>query len=366
MEYSFYELIFFVRTVFHAINSSTKMEEQDLDDSVVTASEEWENKNNDLRGCKRLKPGSSTQEEVDEECDDFNSMKNMMKGVLREMKGLRSEVVEIKRELRNEMTAMKEELRKEVGEMVRDEMSRMSVKFEEMLFSVKREMKKEVMSVDKRVDDFSERMKQCEGQIQSMKSDVKENISRAQKEMRDSSQRIESRLKVLDSKSNNFEKREKNLRWKSIDNEARSRRNNLLFHGIREENNENCQKLIENFIKNELKINEPVVIQRAHRLGRPTPSNSIGRRVSQPRPIIVNLLDFRQREVIRSARSGLRHPFGISEDFPFEVRKARESLMPELRELKRNNKKCSIVWPAKLLCEGEIVKEVDITNYCKL
>ncbi len=173
------------------------------------------------------------------------------------------------------------------------------------------------------------------------------------------------KLKYLNSEVTNSKKRERDLQWKAIDCEARSRRNNLLFYGIPEEQGEDCFRSAEKFIKNELKISQPVVLQRAHRLGKPTPPNAIGQRVSQPRPIIVNFMDFRQRESVRAARIQLRHPFGISEDFPWEVRKARESLQPELREMKRNNKRGAIVWPARLLCEGQIVKEVDVTKYCK-
>ena len=123
--------------------------------------------------------------------------------------------------------------------------------------------------------------------------------------------------------------------------------------------------MIENFIRNTLNINEPVVIQRSHRLGKATPKNAIGQKANAPRPIIANFLDFRQREAIRAARTILRHPQGIAEDFPYEVRKARESLIPQLKELKRNNKKCSIVWPAKLLSDGKIIKEVDVTEFCQ-
>ena len=112
-------------------------------------------------------------------------------------------------------------------------------------------------------------------------------------------------------------------------------------------------------------MSEPVAIKRAHRLGRPTPPGAIGPKTKQPRPIIVKFLDYRQRDVIRAARVHLKHPLGIAEDLPFEVRKARKSLTPELRELKQRGKKCSIVWPAPLLCDGKIVREADETKFCR-
>ena len=138
-----------------------------------------------------------------------------------------------------------------------------------------------------------------------------------------------------------------------------------MIHGIREEKDENCSQVVENFIKNNMGIKEPVCLQRCHRLGRPMPPNTIGQKSSHPRPIIVNFMDFRQREAVRACRTQLRHPYGVSEDFPFEIRKARESLMPQLRELRRNNKRCSIVWPARLLSEGQIVKEVDVSSFSR-
>ena len=174
-----------------------------------------------------------------------------------------------------------------------------------------------------------------------------------------------SRLDAAEKKLSEVSTTMKDLRWKSIDCESRMRRGNLIFHGIKEEKSENCTKTINHFLKNILKVNEPVAIQRAHRLGKPAPLNSVGQRATRPRPIIVNFLDYRQREAIRSARGKLSHPYGISEDLPFEVRKARETLTPELRELKQRGKNCSIVWPARLLCEGKVEKEVDVTKFAR-
>ena len=55
--------------------------------------------------------------------------------------------------------------------------------------------------------------------------------------------------------------------------------------------------------------------------------------LDQDRPIIVNF--FRQREAIRALRLKFMQPYGISEDFPIEIRKTREQLLPQLMELKQ-------------------------------
>ena len=306
-------------------------------DSVIFE-EGVNNKSDEKPGRKRFKKGSSAAEGEEEE--DVN-LASMMKEVLKEMKELKSEISGITIRLREEMLEMKEDLRREVREMMREELSTLNNKFSKRIEDSSSEIKYELRDLDRRVSDISNKL---------------------EKEIRESSE-TENKLKYLNSEVSNSKKRERELQWKAIDNEARNRRNNLLFFGIREEKGEDCFRSAEDFIKNELKISQPVVLQRAHRLGKPTPPNAIGQRVSQPRPIILNFLDFRQREIVWASRFQLRHPFGISEDFPWEVRKARESLQPELREMKRNNKKCAIVWPARLLCEGQIVKEVDITQH---
>ena len=46
----------------------------------------------------------------------------------------------------------------------------------------------------------------------------------------------------------------KTLAYKSIDLEARSRRNNLIFWGLAENVRENCFAVIRDFIKNELDL----------------------------------------------------------------------------------------------------------------
>ena len=78
----------------------------------------------------------------------------------------------------------------------------------------------------------------------------------------------------------------KTLAYKSIDIEARHRRNDLLFGGIKETSYENCSVLVMESLAHTLQIDTAgIVITRAHRLG-PT-------KVSQTfsRPIIVNVMN---------------------------------------------------------------------------
>ena len=70
-------------------------------------------------------------------------------------------------------------------------------------------------------------------------------------------------------------------------------------------------------------------IQRGHRLGAPRHGSA------KARAIIVCFGDFQTKELVRSKRHSLRAPFGVSEDLPLAIRKARQSLVPKLKELKK-------------------------------
>ena len=91
--------------------------------------------------------------------------------------------------------------------------------------------------------------------------------------------------------------------------------------------------------------------------------NSIGQSAMKPRPVIVNFLNFADKEKIRSLHHKLQRPLGISEDLPYDVRKARESLLPELRELKNRGKKASIVYPARLISEGHVIHDLNVIDF---
>ncbi|XP_077505547.1 uncharacterized protein LOC144115170 [Amblyomma americanum] len=103
--------------------------------------------------------------------------------------------------------------------------------------------------------------------------------------------------------------------------ENRSRRNNLIFHGLDEEDEETNKALFiavtKVFIDN-LQLDCPK-IERYHRLGR--------KQEGGPRPVIVKLLDFREKTQALKNAHRLKHS-GISlpEDFSAHVRLIRKKI----------------------------------------
>lgn len=148
----------------------------------------------------------------------------------------------------------------------------------------------------------------------------------------------------------------KEMESKLIDFEARGRRNNLLFHGILESNSEDCVQLVKNVMKVNCGVRGEVVIERAHRLG---PVRRGGRKAGKPRPIIARLLDYNDVVAAKKGKKNLPTGISITDDLPAEIREARGKLVPELQDLKRQNKNAWIAYPARLMLDGEEVRRVE-------
>lgn len=191
---------------------------------------------------------------------------------------------------------------------------------------------------------------------------IKVDLKNAQKEVSDSKKEVA----FMTAEAKNLKaERKQNIR-KMVDLEARSRRNNLIFYGIPETEEENCEDKLIQFLKEKLKVEiSPTAVQRAHRLGKPRSRNNIGNLAFTPRPMIVLFSDFKQKEMIRKQRFELQRPFGISEDLPIEIRRARKSLENVIKDLKSQGKKVAIIYPCRLLINGQIDKttHVDIAEF---
>ena len=68
---------------------------------------------------------------------------------------------------------------------------------------------------------------------------------------------------------------------------------------------------------------------------------------------------------MRRSRTRIRGPISVAEDFPVQIRKARESLLPQLREVKDRGKRAVIAWPAKLIVDNVCVKEVNVVEHSR-
>ena len=229
---------------------------------------------------------------------------------------------------------------------VTDKLNNFSRLFDQLFLEIK-EIKTTVQTIQQKVyknDDL----------LVNVNKTVKENV----KDIED----IKTNFTNFNAEINRLQRQLKDQQKKSIELEAQSRRNNLLFFNIPEgDKDENCHDVISDVIRKEFKMKGEFPLHRAHRLG-PRRRNDSSRKKS-PRPIIVAFVNHQEREAVRSARHKLRSRVNIAEDFPAPIRKARETLIPELRAVKDANRQATIAFPARLIVDGQVVKEVDFLKF---
>ena len=141
----------------------------------------------------------------------------------------------------------------------------------------------------------------------------------------------QEKIEVVENCVNIHARKIKMLSYRSIDLEARSRRNNLIFRGLADMPSENCAELIADFLELELElIITSSQIARAHRLGSLMRARS--RYAVTRRPVIVAFKDYTLTETIMNAASKLSGSgFRIERDYPMEIAEARQRLWPMLK-----------------------------------
>ena len=123
------------------------------------------------------------------------------------------------------------------------------------------------------------------------------------------------------------------LEYKSLDQEAHSRRNNVVVYNVPESNNERPETVFKDFLENKLRVANKVAIQRVHRLGPQRIQRDSDNNSNKVRPIIAGLRDYPDVDICMAKAKNLKGKgLGINRDYPEEIRKARQRLEPKRRE----------------------------------
>jgi hypothetical protein len=153
-----------------------------------------------------------------------------------------------------------------------------------------------------------------------------------------------------------IDERLKYVEYRALDLEARSRRNNLVFFGLREDINENCDVEIRKFISRVMNVPHGMYIQRAHRLAKI--KHSTRGAMPRPRPIIVAFRDYADLDSIMRAVSALKGTgYSVSRDYPIEINEARKKLSPLFKVAKDKQQAPKIMYPAKLVINRKVVRD---------
>ena len=159
-------------------------------------------------------------------------------------------------------------------------------------------------NIEKLVNKINSKVGNLETKVKTMDvtvNDIEKSNQFINTEFEETKQKLKNAntdLKKLNSKCKEFEEavtkletQNQTLKAKANDLKFRGLRENLLFHGLQETQNEDCEQMIKQFIAEKLEINQNVTIDRAHRLGKPR---------NRTRPIVVKFHSYKERELIRN------------------------------------------------------------------
>ena len=176
---------------------------------------------------------------------------------------------------------------------------------------------------------------------------VSNGYEKIDKTVSDISQRfdkLEGSLNTAENRYHELQAQYKQLQERIIAIESKSRRENLLIDGLPEpqpgqtETTNDCQRLVRDFFKNQLKMQnvENIRAVRCYRLGRPPSTGTGSRPQLRPRTMRVMFNWLGDRETVWGNRKHLRgSKFQLSEDFPKEIVDRRKRLTPIMQAARR-------------------------------
>lgn len=188
-------------------------------------------------------------------------------------------------------------------------------------------------SLKSRMENVDKKISTVEGKIRDLEesrdfdSNMLSDINKRQQE-------IDSLVKKMQKLESDQQQREKELTAEVLDLKSRSMRDNLLFHRIPEERDENCTETLLQFMEEKLHITnarDEIKLHRAHRIGT--------YKSDKTRPIVAKFVLYTDRERVRKSSKELQGtPYGISEQYPKEIMDRRRQLVPIMLKARQEQK----------------------------
>ena len=143
--------------------------------------------------------------------------------------------------------------------------------------------------------------------------------------------------RIMEGRLIRAEKEIQDLKEQQLMSEARSMRDNLIFYNITEPTQENPETTLNNFLKDEMKVNDDdlkkIKFDRVHRIGK--------KEKTKTRPLIAKFNPSSGKGLVLSHAKNLNKEkkFGVNEQLPRELEERKKHLLPQYREARSQDKK---------------------------
>lgn len=202
-----------------------------------------------------------------------------------------------------------------------------------------KEMLEALLAGQAKTNEIIEAIRSNQNVIESKISTLTERVQRMDQQLL-LLNKLGNQVSEIETSVSNFEQGLSSLSRKVDDLENRSRRNNLILHGLDEVKGETGEELLtrvkDKVFQEKLQLTAET-IERCHRLGKKQENKS--------RPVIMRFMDYREKEsVLMTAHKLKDTPFSLSEDFSFRVREIRRKLWKSAVKDKEDGAKVKLIY----------------------
>ena len=211
-----------------------------------------------------------------------------------------------------------------IRKIVKDELENYQAEIKDII-------KENIKNTNARLDKISEDVTDLKQSLEFTQDKIKEEMIKVKSDIKN----LERNVKVIEDDLLDPDY----VSSKLIELEDRSRRNNLRVDGIMQEPNETweeCEKRIQDLIKEELEITDVIEFERCHRMSfqKNTTKNQ-----NRPRTIICKLNKFKDKQkILKNAKCLKNTGIYIYEDFCKDTMDLRKELWNKVLEYRSQNK----------------------------
>ena len=161
-------------------------------------------------------------------------------------------------------------------------------------------IEKLINKVNQKVEQLDLKLKNIESRVDETENSCKfinsafesnrEKLSETKSELKAINGKLNDQNREMEKEIQKLKTRNESLGWNVDHLEYRSLRDNLLFHGLPEKREENCEQLISDLIHTQLNIDSDIKFERVHMIGK--------KGVKDSRPIVAKSHEFKDRELV--------------------------------------------------------------------
>lgn len=195
---------------------------------------------------------------------------------------------------------------------------------------------------------FNDKLSNIQQDMQEVKSAVN-NVQQEVKALNEKIYELEIENESLSLRNSHLTRQLEMMQKTTEQLDARSRRNNIIIHGVprqSEETGKMCEEAVRDVIRQKLKITDNVQLEDARRLGQ-----------SDNAPIAVTFLRHQDKVKVMSERRQLKGSnIFLNDDYTKSVREKRKELRKEMNDLKKRGHSVRMVYD-RLVMEGEAAEQ---------